>query len=411
VVQLRNSGSPYLPPHLFHSPLDITPNRPYVLFNESCLSSRKDRPALPTQPTDRQPSKYFHRQSWRDPLDHIVLLDKVAAEPVRWLSPGRLAAGKLTLLDGDPGLGKSTLLCEFAARLTRGQPLPGGPPDAPRVVLLLSAEDDLHDTIRPRLDAAGGDPTRVISLVSVPDGRSHDRTVVIPGDVPILEDTVRHTGAALLIVDPLMAYLHRRHNANSDQDVRRALVALKILGERTGVAIVVVRHLNKTASANPLYRGGGSIGIIGAARCGLLLAADPDDPARRILAVSKANLAVAVPSLAFRLLPVPGTDVARIAWDGDSPHTAADLLRPVTNGERTTALNAVRAWLRDRLADGPRPAAEMLAAAEASGISEIALKRARRVEGIIARKARGKHGNWIWSLPVQNGKGDHPTPS
>ena len=87
---------------------------------------------------------------------------------------------------------------------------------------------------------------------------------VIPGHVPILEAVVPRTNAALVIVDPLMPYLHRRHNANSDQDVRRALAALKTRGERTGAAIVVVRHLNKSLSANPLYRGGGNIGIIGA---------------------------------------------------------------------------------------------------------------------------------------------------
>src|ERR671912_2317219 len=98
---------------------------------------------------------------WADPLGHVVHLHRVEAHPVHWLSPGRLAAGKITVLDGDPGLGKSTLLCECAARITRGQALPGGKPGAPRNVIILSAEDDLHDTIRPRIDAAGGDPSRI----------------------------------------------------------------------------------------------------------------------------------------------------------------------------------------------------------------------------------------------------------
>ena len=271
-----------------------------------------------------------------------------------WLSPGRLAAGKLTLLDGDPGLGKSTLLCEFAARLTRGEALPGGHSGPPRGVILLSAEDDLVDTIRPRIDAAGGDPSRVYAIPTLPQELGAGKLFAIPGHLTALEEIVPRLEVALVIVDPLLAFLDRRLNANNDQHVRRAGVALKDFAEHTGVAIVAVRHLNKSAGSNPLYRGGGSIGLIGAARCGLLLAADPDDPGRRILAASKANLAQPPASLAFRLLPVPGADVPRVVWEGESSLTAADLLRPTTNREQASALNAVRAWLRGRLAAGPR---------------------------------------------------------
>src|SRR5215208_7148223 len=106
---------------------------------------------------------------WRDPLGHVVRLGHVDPELVHWLSPGRLAAGKITVLDGDPGLGKSTLLCEFAARISRGDPLPGGEVAPPRLVVIMSAEDDLYDTIRPRIDAAGGDPRRVIALATLAD--------------------------------------------------------------------------------------------------------------------------------------------------------------------------------------------------------------------------------------------------
>jgi len=119
---------------------------------------------------------------------------------LHWLSPGRLAAGKITILDGDPGLGKSTLLCEFAARISRGDPLPGGEPAPPRPVVLMSAEDDLYDTIRPRIDAAGGDTRRVIAFSTL---LSAGVPVAIPDDVRILEKIIGPTNAALLVIDPL----------------------------------------------------------------------------------------------------------------------------------------------------------------------------------------------------------------
>jgi hypothetical protein len=347
----------------------------------------------PDPPTDNR------TRPWRNPLGHVVHLNRVAADTVHWLSPGRLAAGKITVLDGDPGLGKSTLLCEFAARITRGEALPGGQPSKPRTVLILSAEDDLHDTIRPRIDAAGGDPRRVVSFLAVPDGSQFGRPFVIPGDVPVLESIVLRTETALVIVDPLMAYLHRRHNANSDQDVRRALAALKTLGERTGAAIVVVRHLNKSPSANPLYRGGGSIGIIGAARCGLLLAPHPDDPHLRILAATKGNLGHPPPSLAFRLEPVPHLGVTRVAWESESAFTAAALLQATAETPETrSALDDARLWLREALANGPRPAREIQQEAAIHGIAPRTLKLARKMEGVIARKAPSPGGPWLLSL-------------
>jgi hypothetical protein len=338
------------------------------------------------------------RSGTASPTANLVTLSDIQPDRVRWLSRGRLAAGKITILDGDPGLGKSTLLCEIAARITRGEALPEGQPGEPRSVVMLSAEDDLHDTIRPRLDAAGGDPARVISFVTVPTSGGEPRPFVIPRDVPLLEIVVSRLRAALVIIDPFVAFLDRRFNASNDQDVRRALAVMKTVAERTGAAIVAVRHLNKTSAANPLYRGGGSIGIIGAARSALLLAADPEDPERRILAVSKGNLARPPAALAFRLQEVPNSDVARVVWEGESRWTAQALLAEAAQGEQErSAVDEAREWLRVALADGPRPAKEVLRAAEAAGITRNTLYAAKQAEAVRAGKSRTRHGPWVWS--------------
>ena len=341
-----------------------------------------------------------------------VRLSEVTPHPVRWLWPGRIPAGAITLLDGDPGLGKSTLLCEIAARLSRGEALPGGDPGAPRGVLLLSAEDDLHATIRPRIDAAGGDPDRIGALLAIPDAGSTapGRPVALPGDLPIFEAVIEHLDAALVIVDPLVAYLGPGVSATRDQHVRRALAALTASAQRTGAAFVLVRHLNKSTGANPLYRGIGSIGLIGAARSGLLLAADPDDPERRLLAVAKGNLAPPPPALAFRLEPVPGSHVARVAWEGEHPWTAAEILQGQAGDAgqaRRSAVDAARAWLREALAAGPRPGTELLRDATAQGMGKNALYAARRAEGITVAKERIPGGRWLWALaPGAGGDGD-----
>jgi hypothetical protein len=336
----------------------------------------------------------------REPLGHTVRLSDVAPEPLRWLWPGRIPAGKITLLDGDPGLGKSTLLCELAARISRGEPLPGddSAPATPRGVLLFSAEDDVFDTIRPRIDAAGGDPRRIAAFIAVSDGTDTGRPFALPRDLPILEAIVQRLDAALVVIDPLVAFLRP---ATSEQHVRHALGALKASAERTGAAIVIVRHLNKSGGANPLYRGLGSIGIIAAARSGLLLAPDPDDPERRILAPSKGNLARPVASLAFRLEAVPGATVTRVAWDGQSSWTATTLLQGQTEEDsdsRRSVIDEARAWLREVLAAGPRLARELRQDASERGIGRSALYAARKAEGITIAKERTVQGSWVWAL-------------
>ena len=336
----------------------------------------------------------------RQSIGNVVRLSEVVPDPVHWLSPGRLALGKITVLDGDPGTGKSTLLCEFAARVTRGHPLPGGQPTAPRGVILLAAEDGLFDTIRPRIDAAGGDPQRVVTIMTVPDPSAPGRPFALPADAPILGALAVHSDAALVIIDPLAGFLGPRHSANDAGHVRRTLAALRAVAERADIAVVVVRHLNKASGANPMYRGGGNIGIIGSARCGLLLAPDPDDPERRILAATKENLTARTPSLAFRLVAASGSGVARVVWEGESHWTASQLLHASAEASGVrSALSDARQWLRAALAAGPRPSKILQEEAAAHGHALRTLVRARRAEDIVVRKEPGRNGRWTWELP------------
>jgi hypothetical protein len=387
------------------------PTNPVPADPDAAATPAAETPPQPRPTTPGAPPAPGGPGNWRDPWlgkPVVKVLAAVAPAAVAWLSPGRLAAGKLTLLEGDPGLGKSTLLCDWAARITTGEPLPGGEPRPPRGVLLLSAEDGLADTIRPRLEAAGADLTKVVALEEI-DDQGELRPPAIPADAPLLGRLAREIDAALIVLDPLVAFLDPALSAHRDQDVRRALAPLKTLGEETGAAVLAVRHLTKGTGGSALYRGGGSIGIIGAARFALLLARDPDDVEQRILANQKANLARPAPSLRFALEPVPNTDIARVAWLGEAEWTARDLLAANDAAERAdpeerSALEEAVEWLRAELAAGPRPTKSVEGAAAEAGVSQRTIVRARRRLGVVAtRVGSGGGSRFVLSLPPSDG--------
>jgi len=279
----------------------------------------------------------------------------VVPEPVRWLWPGRIPLGKLVVLDGDPAAGKSTLALDLAARVTTGATWPDGTQGGqPRSVLLLSAEDGLADTITPRLVAAGADLGKVLAL----------QAVAIPAEVgwqyafPSLARDVRQLSAlleqhdfALCIVDVLMAYLGGRVDSHKDADIRSVLAPLAEVAEKHQTTIILIRHLNKSGNGSAIYRGGGSIGIIGAARAAYLIARDPNEPTRRIIAVTKSNLSVEPPALAYRLVDAPEHGCARVEWETEPLDgiTAAMLLREPADELEREETNAAEAWLTDYL--------------------------------------------------------------
>jgi hypothetical protein len=342
-----------------------------------------------------------------------VRLSEVDPEHVSWLWPGYLPRGKLVILDGDPGVAKSTLTLDLAARVSTGAPMPdgsgGGPPAD---VLLLSAEDGLADTIRPRLDAAGADVRRVHALTDVAELRDDQsvkkRPPSLPADLPHIETVIAEHRVALVVVDVLMAYLGGAVDSHRDQDVRGVLHQLAGIADRRGCTIILIRHLNKTGGAQAIYRGGGSIGIAGAARAAFLAALDPDDEAgaRRVFAPVKCNLGPKPPALSYVLVSDPARGCAAVEWTGPTEHRADDLLRQRGDDEERTERDEAADWLAAYLeVNGPSRAADVKRAARADGIAERTLARARQKLGVTVKRL-GFQQPVEWSLDASRATPD-----
>jgi hypothetical protein len=331
-----------------------------------------------------------------DPIDLVTLAD-VAPEPVSWLWPGRIAMGKLTLLAGDPGGGKSTLALAIASHLSRGSDWPDGGAAPRGTTLILSAEDGIADTIRPRLDQLGGDPACVVVLRAIRDAGG-SRPLNLDRDLDRLALAVQRVRPTLVVIDPLSAYVGSI-DAHRDAEIRGLLAPLAALVERERAALLAVAHLAKDAQRAALHRPGGSIAFVAAPRVVLCLAADPSDPDRRVLASLKNNLAPRPASLAFRL-----RHGGRIEWErGPADLDAEQLLRSSTSAEREEATDAEHV-IRELLDDAdawPLDAKAALAAGQAHGIHERTLQRTARRLGIrIARLGFGPGGRWVWHRPL-----------
>lgn len=326
-------------------------------------------------------------------------VSRLKPESVSWLWPGRLGLGKVAMLDGDPGLGKSLLALDLCARLSTGRPMPDGS-SGPGIgnALVLNAEDGPQDTTRPRLQSLGADLERVFVLRPTGDMSLPLR---LPLQTKLLDAALTRTQARLVVLDPVVAFLDTTAFTNSDQGVRRALLPLTALAARHGCAVWLIRHLNKTPGSRALYRGGGSIGFLGACRSGWLVGRDPQEPGRRVLAQVKNNLAAPQSSLAFT---VEGTDGAlRLNWLGSSPLTADELLLG-DSGSAAPAPRRDRAcdFLTEFLANGPRTSREIWQAARRQGLSARTLYRARQeVQARVQRVADGKSRLNYWLLPDQ----------
>lgn len=341
----------------------------------------------------------------------IVRMADVVPQPVEWLWPNRIAIGKLSILAGVPGLGKSFATLDMAARVSRGAPWPDAPDvrQEPGGVVLLSAEDGLADTIRPRLDAAGADLERIIVLEAVraegENGRPLERGFDLGRDLPALEGAIGQcAGCRLVVIDPLTAYLGGV-DSHKNAEVRGMLAPLAALAERYRVAMVLVSHLTKGVGGPAINRVLGSIGFVGAARSAWAVGEDREVRGRRILASIKANLAPDVGGLAYRIAPCGVNGGAAVEWeDGPVDMSADEALNGPRDGERLRPQrDAAGDWLVDLLigAGGAMPMVEVKQEAIAAGHSWATVRRAKDARGVEVRK-RAFGGGWEWCLDPKN---------
>lgn len=333
-------------------------------------------------------------------------MNTVEDEDIEWISPGRIARSHVTMLDGDPGLGKSTLMADWTARITRGAKFPGesaaDPPRPPGGVVFLSAEDHLSQTIKPRLTAAGADLSRVLFLRGVQDQfQTSPRPISFPSDLGRLTLAIHDARATLVVIDPLMTYLDDGIDSYRAQSVHKAMMPLASLAEETQVAIVCLRHLSKVSGGPALYRGSGSIAFAATARIGLLVGHNPDVDGDCVLATHKINAGAKPRSVGYRIIPDEhNPSVGKVQYTGFVNHTADDLAGYIDADEREERALA-RSWVYGALSQpGGVGAKEVFALAAKESFDKSTVKAALRSIGAI--RVRGRDG-LRWELAGQGG--------
>lgn len=325
--------------------------------------------------------------------------DEIVRQQLEWLWGGRVPIGKLTRFVGDPGLGKSLVTLNVAAAVTRGD-LPGDRQGTAGRVLIFSAEDDPADTIMPRLDEAGADPSRIQIMEAVrDDGR--ERCFNLERDIPRLEEEFcRLSDYFLLIIDPESA-ASGKIDTHRDADVRGMLAPLAKLMQSRRIACVSVGHLNKGAGGKALYRATGSVAFAAAARSMWSFSSDPDDSSRMLMLPVKNNLAAPPTGLAYRV--VPGRVAPRIAWEANPVmQTANELLAVELERQdgRGREWREAAEWLTNELSQGPVPAADLIKSARANGIKDKPLRTAReKLDVQTIREGFGPGAKYLWHLP------------
>lgn len=333
-----------------------------------------------------------------------IEMSEVQPERVSWLWRPYFPVGKLVILDGDPGLGKSTLLLDLMARWSRGMANPDGSvseqmPDDGFGGVVISVEDGLSDTVQPRLVAQKADLNKIRAIVEI-RRQGVELSVTIPNDIPLIKRAIELKRARFMIIDPLMAVLSPDVDAHKDQDVRaKALGPLKQLAEETGCTIALIRHFNKMTGPSAVQRGGGSIGIVGATRSAMIVAKDPASPEEsRVFAHAKINLAKMGKSWRYHIEDMG--DIGHLIWDEICDLTADQLVMQDLRDAPKKA-EAIQ-FIKDMLSSGAMQVVDLKKHAEAQGLSWRTVEDNRKLAGAKAYRD-GYQGPMVWAL-----QGDQP---
>ena len=312
-------------------------------------------------------------------------ISDVELQEVNWLWYPYIPLGKITIIQGDPGHGKTHFLLKVAAACSSGEALPNAEPNIPFNVIYQTAEDGLGDTIKPRLMMSGADQEHIFNI-------NEDEKPVTMLD-PRVEEAIVRTNAKLIIFDPLQAYLGAKVDINNAVDIRAVFSSLGRMAERHNCAVVLIGHLNKSQSSNSAQRGIGSMDIRANARSVLLVGRLKEDPEIRVIVHDKSSLAIEGTSIAFKLVDNNGFE-----WvDGYEHVTAYDILASAPSPSDNSKVGQAVELIRDLLTQNDRMQAnEVYARGKELGISIRTMNEAKK---LINEVRSVKDGNcWYWTM-------------
>ena len=320
----------------------------------------------------------------------LIHMEDVVSKEVEWLWYPYIPYGKITIIEGDPGEGKTTLVLKLAAALSRGLPLPCDDDKEyePIHIIYQTAEDGIEDTIKPRLEKAGAD----CSMIRVID--ETDKELSMTDDR--LEQAIIETGARLIILDPIQAYIGATVDMHRANEIRPVLKHLGIIAEKHNCAIILIGHMNKASGSKSTYRGLGSIDIQATARSVLLVARLRDKPNIRIMAHDKSSLAPAGDAIGFEM-----TEDNGMVCIGPYDITIDELLSG-NEGRGKKKLDIAENFIKEYFGSNKViPSNEIMMEAAKRSIKRNTLLSAKKKLGIISEKEKAEDGTiyWTWVMP------------